>query len=224
MSDKRARTLFEVVREQIRIRHYSPRTEKTYIGWIRRFVRFYGRRHPREMGAKEVTAYLSYLATERKVAASTQNQALQALLFLYRHVLEAELPLLDSVVRAHRPRRLPVVLTQEEVRRIYGHAEGRARAPGVMLPTALKRKYPGGPTSGPWQFIFPARALCRDPYDGGLVRYHVHPRSIQRIVQVAARRAGIDKPVGPHTFRHCFATHVPNRGGLAVRSPMDALE
>ena len=92
--------LLQVVRSQIRTRHLSYRTEVVYLHWIRRFIRFHGRRHPREMGAPEVEQFLTHLAVERKVSASTQNQALQAFLFLYRHVLAIELPWLENVTRA----------------------------------------------------------------------------------------------------------------------------
>ena len=99
--------LLDRVRAAVRMRHYSRKTEKTYVGWIRRFILFHGRRHPRELGAPEVTRYLSALATTGQVAASTQNQALSALLFLYRDVLGVDLPWLDEIVRARRPVRLP---------------------------------------------------------------------------------------------------------------------
>lgn len=116
--------LLDQVREQLRIRHYSFRTEQQYAQWIRRFVVFHERRHPREMGGPEVEAFLSSLATERNVSASTQNQALAAILFLYKYVLNSDLPWLDSVVRAKRPVRLPVVLTREEVVAVLAHMEG----------------------------------------------------------------------------------------------------
>jgi integron integrase len=106
------------------MRHYSLRTERTYSHWVRRFVLFHGMRHPRDMGASEVTAFLTALATERHVAASTQNQALSAILFLYKQVLGVELPWLDDVQRAKKPRRLPTVLTQAEVRALLAHIEG----------------------------------------------------------------------------------------------------
>jgi integron integrase len=306
----------------MRLRHFSLRTEKVYLGWMRRFIQFYGRRHPREMGGAEVEKFLSYLATDRDVSASTQNQALQALLFLYRHVLQVELPWMDTVVRARRTRPLPVILTAGEVSCIISQLEGVSRlvvqllygcglrvmetlalrtkdlefnrrevivhngkggkdrvtmlpgmvvvplrqhlallhgwylrerqqsAPGVSLPPALRRKYPAAPLSWAWQYVFPSATVCTDPYGAGLVRHHLHPRTLQRSLKMAVARAGIGKPVGCHTFRHCFATHllesgydirtvqellghtdvrttmiythVLNRGALSVRSPLDA--
>lgn len=323
MDPSRPVSLFAVVRERLRLRHYSLRTEKSYIWWMRRYIRFCGGRHPRSLGATEITTFLTHLAVDNKVAASTQNQALQALLFLYRNVLEIELPLIDQVVRATRPRRLPVVLTREEVRSVLAQLKGSSRlvvgllygsglrlnealelrvkdldlqrrsitvrhgkggkdritvipaelvrpltahlaalsawfqrerdceAPGVPLPHALKSKYPGGGSSLGWQWLFPSRTLCKDPYDGMTVRFHVHHRTLQRTVQRAVHLAGIVKPAGCHTFRHCFATHllesgsdirtvqellghsdlkttqiythVLNRGGIAVKSPLDGL-
>jgi integron integrase len=106
------------------MRHYSIRTERTYGHWVKRFIAFNGMRHPREMGAPEVTAFLSSLATERNVAAATQNQALSAILFLYQQVLGVELPWLDEVRRAKKPRHLPTVMTQAEVRSLLAHIEG----------------------------------------------------------------------------------------------------
>lgn len=103
--------LLDQVRERLRLKHYSIRTEQQYVQWVRRFILFHDKRHPVEMGAAEVEAFLTHLAVEGKVAAATQNQALSALLFLYREVLEINLPWLDQVVRAKRPARLPVVLT-----------------------------------------------------------------------------------------------------------------
>ena len=108
--------LLEQVRSHIRMLHYSIRTEEAYLKWIREFIIFHHKRHPSEMGATEISTFLSYLARERKIAASTQNQALSALLFLYREVLNQELAWVTDVVRAKRPQRLPVVFTKEEAR------------------------------------------------------------------------------------------------------------
>jgi integron integrase len=313
--------LFQVARERMRVRRLSYHTERAYLGWIRRFLAFHGRRHPRDLGAADVEAFLTHLAVDRKVSASTQNQALQAILFLYRRVLEIELPWLDHVVRARRPRPVPVVLTPQETRRILSNLDGtpwlvaslryggglrlaealrlrvkdlefergellvrdgkgakdritvlpralqeplrahlarlhdwfteerRRGRPGVSLPNALNRKYPRASTSWGWQYLFPSSGVCRDPYDGRLVRHHIHSKTIQRSVTLAVRRAGITKPASCHTFRHCFArhllesghdirtvqellghadvkttmiyTHVLNRGGRGVRSPLD---
>ena len=108
------------VREAIRVRHYSLRTEEAYLQWVRRFILFHGKRHPENMGEPEVAAFLTHLAVERNVAAATQNQALAAIVFLYSHVLGHELDWLKNVTRAKRPQRLPVVLTREEVQRVLG--------------------------------------------------------------------------------------------------------
>lgn len=116
--------LLDQVRELIRIRHYSIRTEQAYVQWIRRYILFHGKRHPSELGAPELTAFLSDLAVRGKVATSTQNQALNALLFLYRDVLKIVLPWLEDVQRAKRSQRLPVVLTQNEVKRLLAQLEG----------------------------------------------------------------------------------------------------
>ena len=124
-SPVRAPRLLDEVRRRMRLRHYSLRTEQAYTGWIRRYILMNGKRHPRDMGAGEVERFLSDLATRGHVSASTQNQALSALLFLYREILGVDLPWMENVVRAKRPRRLPVVLSQSETRRLLAAMEGR---------------------------------------------------------------------------------------------------
>ena len=123
----------DTVRGALRTRHYSRRTEEAYVAWIRRFILFHGKRHPVDMGAPEVSRFLTWLAVERHVAASTQNQALGALLFLYRSVLETEMPWLDDLVRARRPEHLPVVLTRDEVRLVLGALVGTPRLMAFLL-------------------------------------------------------------------------------------------
>jgi integron integrase len=126
--------LLDRVRAALRARHYSRRTEEAYVAWIKRYIFFFhAKRHPAEMGADEVTRFLSSLAVDGQVAASTQNQALSALLFLYRDVLEVDLPWLDGIVRAKRPQRLPVVLTRDEVRAVLQRLEGVPRLMACLL-------------------------------------------------------------------------------------------
>ena len=116
--------LLDQVRDRIRVKHYSIRTETQYVQWIKRFILFHGKRHPQEMSAAEVEAFLTHLAVEGQVSASTQNQALSALLFLYKEVLAIDLPWLGNVVRAKQPKRLPVMLTRSEVRDVLVRMNG----------------------------------------------------------------------------------------------------
>ncbi len=271
-------------RERMRTRHLALRTEQAYLLWMQRFVDYHGSRRPRELGAPEIEQFLTHLAVDRKVGAATQNQALQALLFLYRHVLEVQLPWLDNITRASHPKRLPVVLSREEVKSLLNELQGtpwlvasllygsglrlteglqlrvkdlalergelivregkggkdrvtmlpgtldvplrahlarlrtwfeeerRRGRPGVSLPFALARKYPQASTQWGWQFLFPARIFCRDPYLKVLVRPHLHEKRVQRAVQEAVHRAGLTRPASCHTLRHCFATHLLEDG------------
>ena len=313
--------LLDEVRRRLRLKHYSLRTEQAYVYWIRRYIRTNLPRHPRDLGGAEVERFLSTLATRDRVAPSTQNQALAALLFLYREVLSLELPWMEKVIRAKRAPRLPVVLSQGQVRAVLRELSGReALMAGLLygsglrlmeclrlrvkdidlerraitvrdgkggkdrvtvlperlrdalaaqlhqvrvmhaqdvddgfgatsLPYALSRKYRSAAREPGWQYVFPSSRRATDPLDGKTRRHHLDESVLQRAVRTAARRAGIDKPVSPHTFRHCFATHlleagadirtvqellghsdvsttqiythVLNRGANGVRSPLD---
>ena len=276
--------LLDIVRDRLRAKHYSYRTEQQYVEWIRRFILHNNKRHPADMSAPEVERYLTHLAVECRVSASTQNQALAAILFLYRQVLEVDLPWLENVVRARMPQHVPVVLSRREVQALiaaldgifhliaqllYGsglrvmealrlrvkdidfeysqltvrdgkgqkdrvtvlsdgaanplrahlqavralhlHAMERGHG-GVELPYALAQKYPHAHSEWGWQYVFPSARPSLDPRSGVLRRHHIHERSVQRAVREAARRIGVSKPVGPHTLRHCFATHLLERG------------
>ncbi|OLD65040.1 MAG: integrase [Acidobacteria bacterium 13_1_40CM_2_68_5] len=125
--------LLDRVRQEIRRRHFSPRTEEAYVAWIRRFILHHAKRHPADMGEREVGDFLSGLATKGHVSPSTQNQALAALLFLYKEVLRRDLPWLEGVVRAKRPPRLPVVLTRAEVDEVLGNIHGVPRLMAALL-------------------------------------------------------------------------------------------
>lgn len=209
--------LLDQVRSAIRTRHYSIRTEDAYVHWIRAFIRFSGLRHPRDMGAREVTAYLSHLATERDVAAATQQQALSALLFLYRHVLEKDLPWLDDLVRPKKPARLPTVLNPDEVARLLDSVGPRhvlmARllyGTGMRLMECLRLRIK--------DVDFVRREIMVREGKGGKDRVTVLPQSLMTPLQLqlttarelferdrAARRPGVFLP-------HALERKYPNAG------------
>jgi len=125
--------LLDQVRDKIRFKHYSLSTEKTYVAWIKQFILYHHKRHPLEMSAIEVEAFLTYLATQRHVSSSTQNQALSAILFLYREVLAVDLPWLDNFERSKKPRRLPVVLTVQEIQALLHEASTAPEPIGLII-------------------------------------------------------------------------------------------
>jgi integron integrase len=177
------RGLFEVSQEKMRTLHLAFRTERAYLHWIRRYVNFHNRRHPKEMGAPEVEAFLTHLAVDAHVSASTQNQALQALLFLYRCVLEADLPWLRNVTRARRPMRLPVVLSVAEVRGVLAQLAGTPwlvanllYGSGLRLMEALRLRVKD-------VVMERAELIVRDA-KGGRARVTVLPTSIMQPLRV----------------------------------------
>jgi site-specific recombinase XerD len=125
--------LLDRVRWHLRVKHYSIRTEQAYVDWIRRYILFHRKRHPGEMGEREITEFLTHLAVEKHVAASTQNQAFAALLFLYQQVLERKLDFIDNVQRVTRPAKLPVVLTPSEARAVLAHLKSEYRLMAELL-------------------------------------------------------------------------------------------
>ncbi|WP_412473087.1 tyrosine-type recombinase/integrase [Burkholderia stabilis] len=228
--------VLDQLRERIRYLHYSLRTEQAYVHWVRAFIRFHGVRHPATLGSSEVEAFLSWLANERKVSASTHRQALAALLFFYGKVLCVDLPWLQEIGRPRPSRRLPVVLTPDEVVRILGFLEGEHRLfaqllygtgmpegrSGVALPDALERKYPRAGHSWPWFWVFAQHTHSTDPRSGVVRRHHMYDQTFQRAFKRAVEQAGITKPATPHTLRHSFATALL-RSGYDIRTVQDLL-
>jgi integrase len=228
--------LLDRVRQRLRLKHYSYRTEQQYVLWIRRFVLFHDKRHPDSMGPMEVEACLNDLAVRQRVSAATQNQALAAILFLYRYVLGRYLPWLEHLLRAKRPQRLPVVLSVPETRALLSQLDGvywlignLLYGSGLRLMECLQlrvqdldfdyrqimvRNGKGGKDRMtvlprmPWQYVFPARRPSIDPRSGACRRHHIYEDSVQRQMKMAVRRVGPQKAASCHTLRHCFATHL----------------
>ncbi|KHM92587.1 recombinase XerD [Xanthomonas vesicatoria] len=209
--------MLDQVRDRLRVRHYSLRTEQAYLSWIRRFILASGRRHPAQMGQAEVEAFLTRLATDRQVSAGTQNQALAALLFLYREVLRIELPWMENLVRAKRPRRIPVVLSREEVARLLAALEGPCwlmasllYGSGMRLLECLRLRI---------KDVDDARGeiVVRDG-NGGKDRRVPLPRSLKEVLQRQRERAlllhaaDLAAGTGRVFLPHALARKYPNAG------------
>lgn len=184
------RRLIEEVRRKLRVKHYSLRTEQAYLAWVRRFILANGKSHPRGMGGVEVEAFLSKLASEADVAAGTQNQALAALLFLYREVLGLDLPWMANVVRAKRPRRVPVVLARDEVQRLLAVMDGRTwllasllYGTGMRIMEALRLRVK--------DVDFAQHTIIVRDGKGGKDRHTVLPRSLVEPLQREVERARV---------------------------------
>ncbi len=193
-SAPQAPKLLDRMRCAIRVRHYSIRTEEAYLGWARRFFAFH-RTHPRDLEADGVNRFLTHLAVKENVAASTQRQALSAILFLYRTAL------LPDACR----QRLRGHLVHVKELHDQDLADGFGR---VYLPKALDRKYPNAAAEWRWQNVFPAGSRGTDPRTRIIRRHHLHESVVRKGIYAALRKSGIAKKVSCHTFRHSFATHL----------------
>ncbi len=276
--------LLDQLRLSLRTNRYSKSTEDLYLKWVKEFILFNQKQHPSKLTKEHIEKYLTHLAVERKVSASTQNQALCAIVYLYKKVLEKDFGWLENVTRASRNKRLPVVLSKNEAIEIIKNLQGtpklivsilygsglrlneclklrvldidlenkiivvrkgkgdkdrttvlssslipklRAHINNILrihhadlgrgygetiLPDQLEKKYPNAAKEFKWQFVFPAQKRNEIKEKNKFIRYHIHESSIQKAVRQAAIISGIEKKVGPHTFRHSFATQLLSDG------------
>jgi site-specific recombinase XerD len=211
--------LLDQVRERIRYLHYSLRTEQAVVLWIRAFIRHHGLRHPRTLGGPEVESFLNALVNQRNVSASTHKQALCALLFLYREVLDQDLPWMQQIQRPAIRKHVPAVLTVAQTRDVLDRMEGEpalvARVLygcGLRLTEALKLRVK--------DVDFERHVLT--VRSGTERRHHLYPQLIQRHLKRAVSAAGIHLPVSVHTLRHSFATHLL-QSGTDIRTVQELL-
>ncbi len=291
---ERYQSFLEVVKEALRIEHYSYRTEQSYLEWVRRFLIFTQPKSRSEIRWWQAKEYLEFLTLKRRVASSTLNQAVSALQFLFRCVLRRGAGGLEEVKRPSQSQRLPTVLTREEVERIFelmvgqgrlmaelmygsglrvmecvrlrikdvdfgnryivvrsGKGDKDRRVPlpkkvipalkqqiesarerwekdrmlgveGVFLPEALSAKFVIADKEWSWFWLFPAEGLSKDPWTGKERRHHMGENGVQQLVKRCALKAGLTKPVSPHTLRHSFATHLLE-GGADIRTVQELL-